>query len=351
MPPVLDIPLPKLARRRGQNLGARRRAQSDCQREDVLQLITETERSSRLVKSGAPPDPAGEGLIEKPAVEHQIHRAVGRRDLQGSEHVFPSATHFRERGGQVRRAIALDQPAPRGLVRRSPEQEKDLDLLSGREADGALQSRGGIQARPRPAGERDSRRERGGRFEISVSAEELSPIARPRRGAASSAHEEIGERRPAKLLVPRIAREESAGAGVAAADDERRGGTALCAEYPFRVEKNRERSSLVRSILDREPRDLDRIFQRHELEQVERDAPTVVLESTVALAVPDHVGPVVPKRKRCGSPDLVARLVAKENRFAGRVAHRVVGPRRQLVLPAVAGPGVTGARLGGEETE
>ena len=40
----------------------------------------------------------------------------------------------------------------------------------------------------------------------------------------------------------------------------------------------------------REPRDLDRIVERHELQQLERDAVRRVLEAAVALAVTDDVG-------------------------------------------------------------
>src|SRR5205823_3762918 len=64
MPPVLNIPFAELARRGGENLGPSDVAPRDRQSQRVLQLVAEPESSSRLVEGGAPPDPAGEGLIE-----------------------------------------------------------------------------------------------------------------------------------------------------------------------------------------------------------------------------------------------------------------------------------------------
>ena len=94
----------------------------------------------------------------------------------------------------------------------------------------------------------------------------------------------------------------------------------------------------------RQARNLDRVGQRHVLQQVERDAVRLVLEAAVAEAVARDVGA---RGRGSAARSAVHRcagvFIANVDRFARRVADRVVRPGRELVLAAVLRPGVAAA--------
>ena len=99
-------------------------------------------------------------------------------------------------------------------------------------------------------------------------------------------------------------------------------------------------------ILDGEPGDLNWVREGHELQEVERDPVRRVLEAAVALAMSGGIGPsLLADRQHRRAPQLASVFVAHVDRLAGRVADRVIRPRRELVLTAVERPGVTRARF------
>src|ERR1700733_1304503 len=55
--------------------------------------------------------------------------------------------------------------------------------------------------------------------------------------------------------------------------------------------------------------------------------------------------------QRCGAPKIPGVLVANVNRLGGRIAHRIIGPWRDLVLLRVQRPGAAGAVGGYEKAE
>src|SRR4030095_897303 len=77
--------------------------------QNVLQLVPEAVRTSGLIERRARPDAAGEGLIEKPAVEEEVQSGIGRLDLDRAEHLVPMFLDLAENGVAARRAIASDQ--------------------------------------------------------------------------------------------------------------------------------------------------------------------------------------------------------------------------------------------------
>jgi hypothetical protein len=89
MPPVLDVALDELARRGAQQVLARERRPRVQQRHARPGADRGSRRRRRLVEGRARPDPAGERLVEQPAVEQQVHRPIGRLDLDDAEHVVP----------------------------------------------------------------------------------------------------------------------------------------------------------------------------------------------------------------------------------------------------------------------
>src|SRR6185369_1977816 len=77
----------------------------------------------------------------------------------------------------------------------------------------------------------------------------------------------------------------------------------------------------------------------------------LVLEATVAMAVARDVISLVSDRLGGGGPQVTGGFIANVQRFARRVADRIVRPGRELVLPAVLGPGVAAALRRHLETE
>ena len=71
-----------------------------------------------------------------------------------------------------------------------------------------------------------------------------------------------------------------------------------------------------------------------------------VLEPAVALTMPGDVGPGLFSDRQDGRiPQRARILVPNIDRFTRRVADRIVGPRRQLILTAIHRPRVPGAGL------
>src|SRR5512143_2741188 len=71
------------------------------QRHDVLQLIAKPERSAYLVESGASPDPTPQGLIEQPAICHDVQPTVRRFHLNRAENTLPMFAYLLENHIQI----------------------------------------------------------------------------------------------------------------------------------------------------------------------------------------------------------------------------------------------------------
>src|SRR6266545_5386708 len=348
MPPVLHVPLLELARSGPQQMLASYLAPGGCQGHHVLELVAEAIGAGGLVEGRARPDPAGEGLVEKPPVEQDVHGSVGRLDLHGGQRVVPHPPHGGKAGVEILAPVACDEPPRVGLVFALAEQEDDARPLAGSEAQRRLQRGAGVETRARLSREPSLARERGGRVERSVTPEELGAVRRPggwlcspgaRGTGRSPAGIEVREGHASgELLVPGVAGEERTGLRVALRDDGGSRGTALAAEHPFGIGGDREDPVRPGTVLDGKKRDLEGVLERNELREVQPDAPAFVLEAAVALAVPRHVGPRVAHGKRRRSPDLSGLLVADQDGLARRVADGIVGPGRQLVLLTVDRP-------------
>ena len=100
-----------------------------------------------------------------------------------------------------------------------------------------------------------------------------------------------------------------------------------------------------RGVLQRQAEDLDRLIARHEKRQVGRQFVARVLIGRVALAVTHHVSPAAAGRQWRRRPEGAAPLVTDEHRLTGRIRYRIVSPRRQTVVMAVAGPRVARALI------
>ena len=80
-PPVLHVTFHELPRGRAQQMFARHRRQGGSQCHAVLQLVTKAISAARLIERRAGPDATGQGLIQQPAVQHDVHRTVGSLHL------------------------------------------------------------------------------------------------------------------------------------------------------------------------------------------------------------------------------------------------------------------------------
>ena len=139
VPPVLHVAFDELPRGRVNDLVACEVRRGKDQRHHVLQLITETERTTRLVEGGSPPDPAGESLVEQPAIQQHIGRRIGCLDLYRPQQRVPEPLHILERGADALwRAAPAYQRRGAGGGRGFAEQSDDRSLLARFEVDADL---------------------------------------------------------------------------------------------------------------------------------------------------------------------------------------------------------------------
>src|SRR6476619_3548685 len=151
-------------------LGHRRHADA---RPAVLNLIAEAVSAACLIESWSGPHTAVERLIEKPAVQHDVHRPIRRLYTDRAEHIRPIPTDSGQYGLKIGCTISRDQ-APRVLRARSLAQtEHDFDGAVRWQLDGGAQRSAGIK--PCSSGVGESRRagERCGARKCSVAANEL----------------------------------------------------------------------------------------------------------------------------------------------------------------------------------
>ena len=80
-PPMLNVAFDELPGGGAQEMAPRLVRRGEGQRHAVLKLVAEAVGAARLIEGGARQDAAGERLIEQPAVQHDVHGAVGRLDL------------------------------------------------------------------------------------------------------------------------------------------------------------------------------------------------------------------------------------------------------------------------------
>ena len=100
-------------------------------RHTVLELVAEPICSARLIKAGAGPDTTSDRLIEKPTVQHDIHRPIGRLDLHCPEYVLPVVANLVQHRVEIGLAIARYQPRCLACVSGITEKYEDLDIFAG----------------------------------------------------------------------------------------------------------------------------------------------------------------------------------------------------------------------------
>ena len=152
-----------------------------------------------------------------------------------------------------------------------------------------------------------------------------------------------------EIRRPRIARQQHARFEIQGGDDERRRSIILISKHPIQVVSDRQLARFVGNVIDFQPRDLDRILERHELRQAQCDAVRGVSGSRIAETMPHHVnGRALANRQRGGAPKISGIFIADVDRLSGRIADRIIAPWRELVLLRVQRPRAARA-IGGDQ--
>ena len=310
-------------------------------RHPVLELVAEAIGATRLVEGRARHDAAAERLIEQPAVQHHIHRSIGRLDLDGAEDVIPFLLDLLQHRVEIGAPVAHDQGDGLGPGRRLAEKEDDLRRGIGRQVELGLQHGAGIHSRAGPIGERRVAGECGGKIEPAVPPEEFRPVA----GPALLPPAEIGEGDPrSEFGPPGVAGQHRAAIRIDLGHHIRARGAARGPQDPFHIARHRQPPMPLRLVADRQPGDLDRILEGHVLQKLERNAVGGMLEAAIALAMPGDIGRgLLADGERRRAPDIAVLLVAQIDGFARRIDDGIVRPGRELVLPAVDRPAVAAA--------
>jgi len=152
----------------------------------VLELVPEPVCAAGLVERGPGPEPAGERLVDQPAVEHDVMERSGVRPGP-SPGRLPEAPDVAQRRLVVGSAHA--GPGRRGSACvRLAEKNDDRGPGPARQLEGRLQR--GAGPRPAAAGlAAGGRGPAGGRVRRTVPAQELRPVRGPRRLSATEVEE------------------------------------------------------------------------------------------------------------------------------------------------------------------
>ena len=251
VPPVLDVALDELARRRAQQMLAGEVAASQGDRHHVLELVAEPVGPARLVERGPCPHPAGERLVEQPGIQHHVERAIGRSHLHDRQNVVPAGCGRPQGHVDVGRPMANDQRARLVDGRSLAEQQNTTSARApGRSSIDVLQRAARVEPGADMSRERPRTLEGRGVIERAVAPDELRAVGRAGRLAPA----QVGERDPAaELRMPRVAGEQRARPGVDLGDDVGRGRGARRAEDPLDVRRHAQPAQPARAVLEREP--------------------------------------------------------------------------------------------------
>ena len=106
---MLNVALGKLSCGRAQKMLPCQPRLRQAERHAILQLIAEAISAAGLVKARASPQSANDRLIQKPAVQQNIHRTIGRPHLDRAQRMVPVLGHIAENLVEVGCTISLDQ--------------------------------------------------------------------------------------------------------------------------------------------------------------------------------------------------------------------------------------------------
>jgi hypothetical protein len=240
------------------------------------------------------------------------------------------------------RPVAEDEGARVVPVGALPEQKHQFPPFTRLQRAVDLQSGAGIEPRAGSSGE-NALRHRGRPREVPVPAEERSAIG----GERHRRFAHVRKRGVAAiLLVVGVARQNGAGRRVDVGHDMEVNPVVRRPEHPLREPEHTESAGGRSTVRQCQHRELDRVdgVDEHLQFVVDavngsremREAGGMVHDAPVVLTTGDRFG--------CGRPIRAGLLITYEDHLARRIAHGIVGERRQPVLPAVAAPRVRRSR-------
>src|SRR3990172_5877920 len=151
---MLDITFFELMRRAEEEMLTHKTRVCVYERHHILQLVTETECTPRLVESAAGPKTAHYSLVHEPAIGQNIYRLVGCLHLHCAKRLIPVLPHrFKRIDSRCSTPETTHQFA--GVIGIPPcsEPEDDLALLAVSQIEWNLDSGAWIQSRSYLAGE------------------------------------------------------------------------------------------------------------------------------------------------------------------------------------------------------
>src|SRR4051812_25117772 len=149
------------------------------ERHTVLELVAEPICSTRLIKAGTSPDTTSDRLIEEPAVQHDVHRPIGRLDLHCPEYVLPVVANVIQHSVEIGLAIVRYQPCCLARAGGITEKYENLDGFAGGHLDDRLERATRIETRTNGAGEVRTMGQSRRVGEAAVAPDELPAIRRP----------------------------------------------------------------------------------------------------------------------------------------------------------------------------
>ena len=188
-PPMLNVACLELTPGGAQNVLARDLGARNDQCHDILQLIAIAVGAARLVKRGARPHPARQGLIQQPTVEKDVHGAIRCLHLHRTQGLVPVVRDRLELRVEVGRPIALDEDQGSrggGLL---AEQKPQLGFFPRPQGDRGLQGAAGIQTCADAIRQAVCVEQRRRFRERSMTADELGAIGGERLLPARHVHE------------------------------------------------------------------------------------------------------------------------------------------------------------------
>ena len=189
--------------------------------------------------------------------------------------------------------------------------------------------------------------QRGRRRKCPVTTDEFSAVA----GDGVLCPAQIKQRNAwPEILAPGIACQQRT-AGVDLRHHIRGGVSTIRAQLPLHVGGNRQVSLISRMVSQAQARNLDRVVERYKLDQFGFDVIDMMLEAAESLAMMGDVITVVPDRQCGRCPQCAAVFIAHIEGLDGRIADRIVAPRRQCVFLAVTRPRIAAAGCRGDESE
>ena len=287
VPPVLDIPFLELPGGRSEDLGPGFLRGPIDQGHDVLKLVAEPVRPAGLIERRPRPDPAGQDLIQQPAVDQHVDRRVGRPHLDGVQDAVPPRAEGRQRpGGLAGCGVRSDDSPDFVEPVRLTECEDDFLRLAGRQGDFRRDRGARIERRTDATGQAGPAQcgRCGGR---AVTAQELGTVrgerVRPR------PHAQEGEP-TRKGPTPGRAREDCAGLRVVFTHDLKGRVVPDRSQHPLGIVRRRQPSGPVARVPHGQAREFDRIVRRDQEQQFLLQPVALADVPGVALAMADGDG-------------------------------------------------------------